>query len=606
MTTTTLSQYKFNDYPFTSDKKGDIKEFDRIEVQYFAECIADFISECETPMTVGLQGDWGTGKTSLMNMIKCNVSDRKSLKIDINTWHYSMFRQDEYLGIIIVQSLVETLANNISNPDVSKGMKETSKKIGGVLKKALNVGKSIQFGIPGGGVSINDLEEALKTVDDSLQVENLSAVMLEFKEEFKGLIDKYLDEKKDKDERIIFFVDDLDRIRPIKAVEVLETLKNFMDVKGCVFVLAVDYEIVQLGIAEKFGANIQQTSGKSFFDKIIQLPFTMPTCSYNIERYLSDLLQDSKFYNYNLDANPEDSAFFVNITEATVGRNPRSIKRAVNYASLLERIRAKNATKSQKKGIETTKLLYSIVCMQIAWPELFEYFVLNPSPETIEQLEDWDYLDSLPNAKKLFLRVQNVDEVKDNISTYFDTLYDLLDKDNSGYISDEQLKPLLEILKLVKLTSEKIIVQSENPLKTYRNKVINNAGANKQYVKFFDQVFLKSLWASVEEYEYKKAGERYFTMVCNRRQVGSLVSLKSYPIMIRIKEHRDNILKQLQEDPDYELYEKVLKGSESITAMSGIGDTAIDCTELITLGDEEKSKDILNKVSQTFKSINNI
>lgn len=604
MTDTMLKKFKFNDYPFISTNRNDIEEFDRIEVQNFAECIADFISECETPMTVGLQGDWGTGKTSMMNMIKCNLSDRKSLKIDINTWHYSMFRQDEYLGIIIVQSLVEELANEIAkkDPDISRSMKETSNKIGAVLQKAINVGKSIQFGIPGGGVSINELQEALKTVDDSLQVENLSAIMLKFKYEFTELIKKYLSKK---NERIIFFVDDLDRIRPIKAVEVLETLKNFMDVEGCVFVLAVDYEIVQLGIAEKFGTDIQQTSGKSFFDKIIQLPFTMPTCSYNIERYLSDLLQESRFYGYKLDKNPEDSAFFVNITEATVGRNPRSIKRAVNYASLLERIRAKNiAGKGQRKGTETAKLLYSIVCMQIAWPELFEYFVLNPSPETIEHLEDWDFLDGLPNAKKLFGRVSNVEEVKDNISTYFDTLYDLLDKDNSGVISDEQLKPLLEVLQLVKLTSEKIIIQSENPLKNFRSKVINNAGVNKQYVKFFDQVFMKSLWAAIDEYDYKKAGERYFTMVCNRRQVGSLVSLKACPILIRIKEYKDNILKQLSDDPDFELFEKVLIGAESLTTMSGIGDVAIDCNELIALGNDEKSKEILNKVSQVFKSIN--
>lgn len=595
---------KFNDYPFISTNKIDIEEFDRIEVQNFAECIAEFISDCQTPMTVGLQGDWGTGKTSMMNMIKCNLSDRKSLKVDINTWHYSMFRQDEYLGIVIVQSLVEELANEIGkkDPEISKSMKETSSKIGGVLQKALNVGKSIQFGIPGGGVSINEIEEALKTVDDSLQVENLSAIMLKFKVEFTKLVEKYLSKNK---ERIIFFVDDLDRIRPIKAVEVLETLKNFMDVEGCVFVLAVDYEIVQLGIAEKFGTDIQQTSGKSFFDKIIQLPFTMPTCSYNIERYLSDLLQESKFYGYKLDKNPEDSAFFVNITEATVGRNPRSIKRAVNYASLLERIRAKNvAGKGQRKGTETAKLLYSIVCMQIAWPELFEYFVLNPSPETIEHLEDWDYLDSLPNAKKLFARVSNVDEVKDNISTYFDTLYDLLDKDNSGYISDEQLKPLLEVLQLVKLTSEKIIIQSENPLKTFKGKVISNAGANKEYNRFFDQVFMKSIFALAEEYEYKKAGERYFTMVWNRRQIGSLVSLKSHPFLIRMKDNRENILSQLKEEPDYEIYERVLKGSDTLTTMSGIGDVAIDCTELISLGNEEKSKEILNKVSQVYKSSN--
>lgn len=594
---------KFNDYPFISNNKEDIDEFDRIEVQKFAECIADFISDCQTPMTVGLQGDWGTGKTSMMNMIKCNLPDRKSLKVDINTWHYSMFRQDEYLGVIIVQSLVEVLAGEIAkkDPEISKSMKETSNKINTVLQKALNVGKSIQFGIPGGGVSINDIQEALKTVDDSLQVENLSAIMLKFKLEFTDLIEKYL---RGKNERIIFFIDDLDRIRPIKAVEVLETLKNFMDVEGCVFVLAVDYEIVQLGIAEKFGTDIQQTSGKSFFDKIIQLPFTMPTCSYNIERYLSDLLQESKFYNYKLDKNPEDSAFFVNITEATVGRNPRSIKRAINYASLLERIRARSVMgKGQRKGTETAKLLYSIVCMQIAWPELFEYFVLHPSPETIEHLEDWDYLDKLPNAKKLFNRVVNVEEVKDNISTFFDTLYELLDKDNSGYITDKELAPLLEVLQLVKLTSEKIIIKSENPLKTFRNKVIDNAGSDNRYSKFYDQVFMKSPWALNDEYEYKKSGERFFTMVCNRKQVGSLVSLKSYPLLIKLKENRDNILKYLQEEPEYELYEQVLKGTDSLITMTGIGDTTIDCTELISLEDISKSVQVLSKISQTFKKM---
>ena len=424
-------------------------------------------------MTIGLQGDWGSGKTSLMNMIKCHLAEGDFYKVDINTWHYSMFRQDEYLGIVIIKSLLEELSKLFEkkNSVVSNSLKKLGSTLGNGLQKALNVGKAVQIG----GITYNDAMEAIKGEDTSLQVENLAGILLQFKHEFQAIIKDFLlnidesstnDEEKKKRKRIFFFIDDLDRIRPIKAIEVLETLKNFMDVEGCVFVLAVDYEIVQMGIAEKFGKDIQRTSGKSFFDKIIQLPFSMPIASYNIESYISDLLKGSKFYNYQIENNHEDRRFFVDITEVTIGRNPRSIKRAINYASLLERIRAKNSTKEAKKDRNTTKLLYSIVCMQIAWPELFEYFIGNPSPETIKNLENWDFLDKLPHAKKLFARVNDVDEVKDNISAFFDTLYTILDSDEKdGVITDKEFEPLLYILKYVKLTSEKSILKSEDPLK---------------------------------------------------------------------------------------------------------------------------------------------
>ena len=53
-----------------------------------------------------------------------------------------------------------------------------------------------------------------------------------------------------------------------QRLELLESIKNFLDVPGCVFVLAVDYEVVQQGMKEKLGVDIQKMSGKSFFDKI--------------------------------------------------------------------------------------------------------------------------------------------------------------------------------------------------------------------------------------------------------------------------------------------------------------------------------------------------
>ena len=174
---------------------------------------------------------------------------------------------------------------------------------------------------------------------------------------------------------MVIFIDDLDRVKPIKALELLEGIKNFIDVEGCVFVLAVDYEVVQSGMAQKLGVDLQKTSGKSFFDKIIQLPFAMPTNNYERRIHPRPLLIQIQFERFK-DASAfkqDDSEFFHNITISTVGRNPRSIKRVINYADLLNKIRANFRDREQRVTTLDMQVLCSI-CMQITWPELFTYF----------------------------------------------------------------------------------------------------------------------------------------------------------------------------------------------------------------------------------------
>ena len=81
--------------------------------------------------------------------------------------------------------------------------------------------------------------------------------MLQFKEEFERLIKEILEQEKYRDyqTKVVFFIDDIDRVRPEKALELLESLKNFLDVEGCVFILAIDYEVVQIGMAHvNFGS----------------------------------------------------------------------------------------------------------------------------------------------------------------------------------------------------------------------------------------------------------------------------------------------------------------------------------------------------------------
>ena len=99
-----------NDKPVEISVRTEIKHFDHLGLFDYAEALANFIKDCETPMTIGVQGDWGIGKTSLLNMIDRCLSEKRFKKIWFNTWHFSLFDQDKFLGISVIRALLDGVA----------------------------------------------------------------------------------------------------------------------------------------------------------------------------------------------------------------------------------------------------------------------------------------------------------------------------------------------------------------------------------------------------------------------------------------------------------------------------------------------------------------
>ena len=97
--------------------------------------------------------------------------------------------------------------------------------------------------------------------------------------------------------------------------------------------LAIDSEIVIKGIYDKYDELIQEDKGKSFFDKIIQVPFAVPTKQYDTRAFIKKSLEeDLKTFQNIPDPNLND---IVNIISNSLGNNPRGIKRLFNHYSLL-------------------------------------------------------------------------------------------------------------------------------------------------------------------------------------------------------------------------------------------------------------------------------
>nr|WP_237149917.1 P-loop NTPase fold protein [Pseudomonas otitidis] len=195
-------------------------------------------------------------------------------------------------------------------------------------------------------------------------------------------------------ERIVIFVDDLDRIHPETAVEVLDVLKNVFDIEHCISVLAIDYDVVIKGLRKKFGEQEKnQREFRQYFDKIIQIPFSMPTSAYrnSIPAMLENLLEvilprvaDAQ----NREALIEDVSQVALLATDGV---PRSIKRIVNTVSLLSIIDAATPSESEKASLSQEipadlqfKILFTVVCLQVSFPDIHKALCQLPD------LKRWD------------------------------------------------------------------------------------------------------------------------------------------------------------------------------------------------------------------------
>jgi len=435
---------------FTSnlDLGDEARKADTLNLLPYAEAMRDFIHECETPLSIGIQGEWGIGRTSLMNMLRGGVDGRQSGLLDaglcrtisLDSWPYAQFDQDENMAVACLYALTQELGSvlgrepGIDAAELKLRMESANHKLSTVMHEI----RELKQGRSGTSKSANAYVD-------------ISGHMLSFRSEFEKLVALWVQSGDGR--RLVIFIDDLDRIRPVMALELLEVIKNFIDVPGCVFVMTLDYEVVQRGMLEKLGRDLQMASGKAFFDKIIQLPFVVPTTSYQLDEYIIDLLDKAGLPSVDKDGNdPESRRFFLDITRFTVGRNPRGIKRVVNYMNLLERIHCHNV------GRQTTdaecKILFALVSMQIAWPELFQFLIRDPSVGSVTSLQSWDFLDSLPEASSVFERSPDRELVKNAISAFFDTLFSLLDVNGDGQIDTKELQPVLNVMELAKMTNK--------------------------------------------------------------------------------------------------------------------------------------------------------
>lgn len=279
-------------YPLWSDEPA---TQDLLAFRAVAETAADAIfDDGLDPVAIGLSGAWGSGKTSVLDLIRDEITERskeadtgKVLVIPTQPWLY-----DPAVGPkeSLIAEVLGALSTEFNAEDpVGKAGLDAFKKLVRKVNWSRAVKMAAKTAITMQLPKIDDVFGLVSDEPDSLDSEKGMAA---FREEFEALLgDPALAHLS----RVVVLVDDLDRCLPDTVVETLEAIRLFLSAKGMSFVIAADEDRVAEAIQQKLKteapSNEDEDPAKLYLHKIVQTTIPLPALSrFDTEAYLFLLL----------------------------------------------------------------------------------------------------------------------------------------------------------------------------------------------------------------------------------------------------------------------------------------------------------------------------
>lgn len=268
----------------------------------------------EKPISIGIHGDWGAGKSSVLAMIEHDLStNNKCLCLRFNGWTFQGF---EDAKTILLESIVEGIK------DARPGQKvvldkakelfkridwfKLAKKTGGLL---LTMGTGLPIGAAAGAIAdkLKEVFTAGTAIDSDTiesvmegelgvlkdeEVGNMTRQIHAFRSDFEALI------KNAEIDRLVILIDDLDRCLPETAIQTLEAAKLFLFLPRVAFIVAADEGMIEYSVKQHFPDMPLGQGGlsyaRSYLEKLIQVPFRIPALGdVEIHAYISLILSEA-------------------------------------------------------------------------------------------------------------------------------------------------------------------------------------------------------------------------------------------------------------------------------------------------------------------------
>lgn len=351
-----------------------LRERDRAHFHFdeFAATLARLVADpsTRTPLTIGISGAWGSGKTTLLQRVqtlldlrdgkgrpffaneKETARDFRACKtVWFDAWKYN--DEDELL-VALVRVILNTMGRgNLGEQLWSEILDKTAPRYD-VLATFVNMFK-VKFGGLEIGLDLNKYKTDTEFYKHTSFFDHFNSA-------FEELLARWVHGKGDFariDEAkgaLVVFIDDLDRCLPEKTVQVLETVKLFLDKPGCIFLVGAHTQVVQEAVTKHYAGMTAETAA-DYLEKIIQLRFELPP-----------ILEDQMGAFVTTTGLPQAALEHWETIVAGAEINPRKVKTFLNDLNLAWALLVNSG---QARGVERADFTRWQVLMRAA-PENFK------------------------------------------------------------------------------------------------------------------------------------------------------------------------------------------------------------------------------------------
>lgn len=306
----------------------------------FAESLAKTLVQYSFPssLTIGLYGEWGSGKTSLLNMVFENVEriDDGVVVLRFNPWLCSDPKQ-------LVTQFFKQMATAI------KLKKRAADKAWELIDQYADILGATSV-IPVAGEIVAAFTKVLTKKAEEETKERTN----DLQESKNQIIKKLKDEKI----KIIVSIDDIDRLSEEEIVAVFQLVKSLADFPNTIYVLAFDYDVVVRALGK-----VQHGDGKEYLEKIVQVPFEIP--APNIDDIHEALFSKLNRILGDIPEEDWDKETWVELFQQGIKNYIRSIRDVIRYTNVF-------SLKYELLKNETSVVdLLGLTCLQVFEPTVY-------------------------------------------------------------------------------------------------------------------------------------------------------------------------------------------------------------------------------------------
>jgi hypothetical protein len=254
--------------PLWSDNPADSDLLGFVDV---ARPIASAIRrERLNPVSIGLVGPWGSGKTTVLRLVEAElVGDKRVIVVNTSPWAYDP-KLDVKTTLIgdVLQGIRDAAPQRGATETVLAKLRDLADKVRWSKAFALAAKTAITVQVP----KWDDIEGLFKMGEGDDAGSEKDPSLSGFKEDFKNALAHF-----DTVDRVVVLVDDLDRCLPESVISTLEAIKLFLSVDKMAFVIAYDRDPVVQAIAIRYEkARNPEEMARHYLEKIVQVPVNVP------------------------------------------------------------------------------------------------------------------------------------------------------------------------------------------------------------------------------------------------------------------------------------------------------------------------------------------